>query len=163
ITLALSEAKRSRHCTAVLFVDLDRFKLINDTKGHAAGDMVLRSVAEQLTGIVRPHDTVARIGGDEFVVLAANVESQAHAIDIGARLIAELNHREGEVDHVGASVGIAVSIGGRGTAEILLDEADKAMYQAKSLGRSRVEVFDAALGRQVLQRSTAQKMLQSAL
>jgi diguanylate cyclase (GGDEF)-like protein/PAS domain S-box-containing protein len=163
ITLALSEAKRSRRCTAILFVDLDRFKHVNDTKGHAAGDMVLRSVAEQLTAIVRPHDTVARIGGDEFVVLAANVQSQAHAIDIGARLVAELNHREGESDHIGASVGISVSIGGRGTAELLLDEADKAMYQAKSLGRSRVEVYDAALGRQVQRRSTAQKKLQAAL
>jgi EAL domain-containing protein (putative c-di-GMP-specific phosphodiesterase class I) len=112
---------------------------------------------------VRPHDTVARIGGDEFVVLAANVQSQAHAIDIGARLVAELNHREGESDHIGASVGISVSIGGRGTAELLLDEADKAMYQAKSLGRSRVEVYDAALGRQVQRRSTAQKKLQAAL
>jgi diguanylate cyclase (GGDEF)-like protein/PAS domain S-box-containing protein len=163
ITLALSEAKRSRRCTAILFVDLDRFKHVNDTKGHAAGDMVLRSVAEQLTAIVRPHDTVARIGGDEFVVLAANVQSQAHAIDIGARLVAELNHREGESDHIGASVGISVSIGGRGTAELLLDEADKAMYQAKSLGRSRDEVYDAALGRQDQRRSTAQKKRQAAL
>jgi diguanylate cyclase (GGDEF)-like protein len=160
---ALLEAKRSRRCTAVLFVDLDRFKQINDTQGHAAGDTVLRRVAEQLTSVVRPHDTVARIGGDEFVVLAANVESRAHAIDIGNRLVAELSHRPGDADQVGASIGISVSIGGRGTAEILLNEADKAMYQAKSLGRGRVEVFDAALGRQVLQRSTAQKMLQSAL
>jgi diguanylate cyclase (GGDEF)-like protein len=160
---ALLEAKRSRRCTAVLFVDLDRFKQINDTQGHAVGDTVLRKVAQQLTAVVRPHDTVARIGGDEFVVLAANVESRTHAIEIGNRLVAELSHRSGDVDQVGASVGISVSIGGRGTAEILLNEADKAMYQAKSLGRGRVEVFDAALGRQVLQRSTAQKMLQSAL
>ncbi|HEX3089401.1 MAG TPA: EAL domain-containing protein [Ilumatobacteraceae bacterium] len=160
---ALLEAKRSRRCTAVLFVDLDRFKQINDTQGHAAGDTVLRKVAQQLTAVVRPHDTVARIGGDEFVVLAANVESRTHAIEIGNRLVAELSHRPGDADQVGASVGISVSIGGRGTAEILLNEADKAMYQAKSLGRGRVEVFDAALGRQVLQRSTAQKMLQSAL
>ncbi len=163
ITSALLESKRSRRCTAVLFVDLDRFKQINDTQGHAAGDMALRRVAEQLTAVVRPHDTVARIGGDEFVVLAANVESRGHAIDIGNRLVTELSHRSGEGDQVGASVGISVSIGGRGTAEILLNEADKAMYQAKSLGRGRAEVFDAALGRQVLRRSTAQKMLQSAL
>ena len=89
--------------------------------------------------------------------------ADSHAIDIGNRLVAELSHRPGDADQVGASVGISVSVGGRGTAEILLNEADKAMYQAKSLGRGRVEVFDAALGRQVLQRSTAQKMLQSAL
>jgi diguanylate cyclase (GGDEF)-like protein len=162
ITQTLSESKRSRQCTAVLFVDLDRFKLINDTQGHAAGDIVLRTVAEQLTAIVRPHDTVARIGGDEFVVLAANVESQAHAIDIGVRLVNELNSSD-DVDRVGASVGISVSIAGRGSAEILLNEADKAMYQAKSLGRGRVEVFDAALGRLVQRRMTAQRKLQSAL
>ncbi len=163
ISRALLESKRSRRCTAVLFVDLDRFKQINDTQGHAAGDIVLRAVAEKLTSVVRPHDTVSRIGGDEFVVLAANVENRAHALDIGARLLAELSHHAGDTDQVGASIGVAVSIGGRGTAEILLNEADKAMYQAKSLGRGRVEVFDAALGRQVQQRSSAQKMLQAAL
>jgi diguanylate cyclase (GGDEF)-like protein len=163
ISIALLEAKRSRRCTAVLFIDLDHFKQINDTQGHAAGDNVLRKVAEQLTAVVRPHDTVARLGGDEFVVLAANVESRAHAIDIGARLVTELSHRPGDGDQVGASIGISVSIGGRGTAEILLNEADKAMYQAKSRGRGRVEVFDAALGREVQQRSSAQRMLQAAL
>ena len=162
ITQVLSDSKRSRQCTAILFVDLDRFKQVNDTQGHAAGDIVLRTVAEQLTAIVRPHDTVARIGGDEFVVLAANVESQSHAIDIGVRLVNELNSSN-DVDRVGASVGISVSIGGRGSAEILLNEADKAMYQAKSLGRGRVEVFDAALGRLVQRRMTAQRKLQSAL
>jgi diguanylate cyclase (GGDEF)-like protein len=163
IAQALSESKRSRRCTAILFVDLDRFKQINDTLGHAAGDEVLRTVAEQLTAIVRPHDTVARIGGDEFVVLAANVESHAHAVDIGARLVRQLNHRAGEADRVGASVGISVSIAGRGSPEVLLNEADKAMYQAKALGRGRVELFDAELGRLVQRRMSAQMKLQSAL
>jgi diguanylate cyclase (GGDEF)-like protein len=147
----------------VLFVDLDRFKQINDTQGHSAGDVVLRTVADQLTSIVRPHDTVARIGGDEFVVLAANVESQSQAVDIGARLVTELNTGVGESGHVGASVGIAISVEGRGTAEVLLNEADKAMYQAKSLGRGRLEVYDAALGREAQRRSNAQVRLQAAL
>jgi diguanylate cyclase (GGDEF)-like protein len=166
IDQALSHSKRSGRCTAVLFVDLDRFKQVNDSQGHAAGDALLRTVAEQLVAILRPMDTVARIGGDEFVVLVPDVDSHLHAVDIGNRLVDELCHREDEVhagEPVAASVGIAVSVGGRGSAEILLNEADNAMYRAKSLGGRCAEVFDAALGRQVQQRSDGQRMLQSAL
>ena len=109
-------------------------------------------------------DTVARIGGDEFVVLAPDVDSHLHAVDMGARLVAELCRRPaGEGERIAASVGIAVSVGGEGTAETLLNEADTAMYQAKSLGGGRAEVFDAALGRQVQQRAIAHRVLQSAL
>ena len=166
IDQALSHSKRSGRCTALFFVDLDRFKQVNDSRGHAAGDTVLRRVASQLASILRPMDTVARIGGDEFVVLAPDVESHLHAVDIGARIVAELCRRPDRVedgDPVAASVGVSVSVGGRGTAESLLNEADKAMYRAKSLGGRRAEVFDAALGRQVQQRSNGQRMLQSAL
>jgi predicted signal transduction protein with EAL and GGDEF domain len=111
-------------------------------------------------------DTVARIGGDEFVVLAPDVDSHLHSVDIGTRLVAELCRLPDGVDEgerITASVGIAVSVDGRGTAEILIKEADTAMYQAKSRGGARAEVFDAALGRHVQQRSRAQRMLQSAL
>jgi diguanylate cyclase (GGDEF)-like protein len=165
IDQALYHATRSRRSIAVLFVDLDRFKHINDTHGHAAGDRLLRSVAEQLVALVRPMDTVARIGGDEFVVLAADVDSDLHAVDISTRVLAELGHRrhDGGGERVGASVGVSVSVGGRGTAEVLVGEADTAMYHAKSLGGGRVEVFDAALGRQVKQRSIDRAMLQAAL
>jgi diguanylate cyclase (GGDEF)-like protein len=166
IDQALARAKRSGRCVALLFVDLDRFKLVNDTQGHAAGDRVLRSVADKLVAILRPMDTVARIGGDEFVVLAPDVESKVHAVDMGARLIAELMRRPApaaEAVRFGASVGIAVSVGGQATADSLLSEADAAMYQAKSRGGGRAEVFDAALGRQLRQRTIAQRTLQSAL
>ncbi len=163
---ALSQAKRSGRCTVVLFVDLDRFKQVNDTQGHAAGDTVLRRVAQQLRTALRPMDTVARIGGDEFIVLAPDVDNHLHAADIGTRLVKELCRRPDNADdgeRISASVGISVSVGGRGTPETLLIEADTAMYKAKSLGGGRAEVFDAALGRQVQQRSVAQGMLQSAL
>jgi len=166
ISQALAHAKRSGRCTAVLFVDLDRFKQVNDTHGHAAGDTTLRRVADTLIAVLRPADTVARIGGDEFVVLAADVESQLHAVDISTRLITELCRRPDRFEdgeRVAASVGISVSVGGRGTAETLLKEADTAMSQAKSRGGGHAEVFDAVLGRQVQQRSIAQNMLQSAL
>lgn len=166
IDQALSLSERSGACTAVLFVDLDRFKLINDTLGHAAGDVVLRRVAEQLTLVLRPMDTIARIGGDEFVVLAPNVDSLLHAVDVGTRVVTELCRppgRKEDGEYVAASVGIAVSAAGRGTAEALLHEADTAMYQAKSLGGGRAEVFDAALGREVQERAVAQRMLKAAL
>jgi diguanylate cyclase (GGDEF)-like protein/PAS domain S-box-containing protein len=162
---ALAQARRTGALTAVLFVDLDRFKQINDTKGHAAGDSVLRSVAEQLIAGTRSMDTVARIGGDEFVILAVDVDSRVRAADIGMRLVAALSQAVARCDAEGisASVGLTVSFSGEGTAETLLAEADTAMYEAKSFGGRQVGVFDAALRRQVEERSLARGMLQSAL
>ncbi len=162
---ALVQARRSGRNTAVLFIDLDRFKQINDTRGHAAGDSVLRRVGEQLVGTLRSMDTVARIGGDEFVVLAPDIDSVVHAIDVGSRVLAELC-RTDIAEHgtlVGASIGISVSDAGRGTAETLLEEADLAMYEAKALGGRRVVAFDAVLRQQVRQRAIAQATLESAI
>jgi len=165
INREVSRRPHSNRLFAVLFVDLDRFKQVNDTHGHAAGDATLRRVAERLVGALRPMDTVARIGGDEFVVLAPEVNSQLHAVDIGTRLLCELA-RGSDVDDgdgVAASIGISVSGEAHATAEWLLHEADTAMYEAKSLGGRRVAVFDAALGRLVQERSAARKALRSAL
>jgi diguanylate cyclase (GGDEF)-like protein len=165
IDQALLQAERSDGWTAVFFVDLDRFKQVNDTHGHSVGNAVLRTVAGRLVGALRSMDTVARIGGDEFVVLAPAIDSHLHALDMGTRLV---NHLQRQFDglnnrHVSASVGIAVSKGGRGTAETLLHEADMAMYQAKSLGGGRCEAFDAGLARLVQERGAAQHTLQLAL
>jgi diguanylate cyclase (GGDEF)-like protein len=166
IEQALSRSRRSGLCTAILFVDLDRFKQVNDTQGHAAGDTVLREVAEKLVEALRPMDTVARLGGDEFVILAPDIASSADAVEVSSRLIAALSggpDGTDDVARVGASVGISVSVGGRGTAETLLSEADTAMYHAKSLGGGRAQLFDAALGRRIRQRSIAHDVLQAAL
>ena len=163
INQALFQAGRSRRCTAVLFIDLDGFKQINDTQGHAAGDVTLQRVAQRLIAVLRPMDTVSRIGGDEFVVLAPDLDSHLHAVDIGTRLVSHLHDRREGGGPLTASIGISVSMAGEGTAETLLDEADTAMYRAKSLGGSRTEVFDSTLGRQVRHRSAAQRVLQSAL
>ncbi len=162
IDQVLLRSKRSGRRAAVLFVDLDGFKRVNDARGHAAGDAVLRTVADTLVASLRPMDTVARVGGDEFVILAPDVDSDLHVVDMCTRLIAQLTHHA-DGDGIGASVGIAMSVGGRGTAEVLLNEADIAMYQAKSLGGGRAEVFDAALARLLQRRSAAHRMLQRAL
>jgi diguanylate cyclase (GGDEF)-like protein len=166
IEQTLSHARRSGSVTALLFLDLDRFKEVNDTQGHAAGDAVLRGVAERLIAALRPMDTVARLGGDEFVVLAPDVGSEQRARDMSARLLIEFKGRVGETGTTrafGASVGISVSVAGRGNAEILLNEADTAMYAAKSAGGGRAEFFDAALGREVKKRSLAQRTIEAAL
>ena len=166
IEQALAQTTRTGRCVAVLFVDLDRFKQVNDTHGHAAGDALLQSVAARLVSVMRPTDTVARIGGDEFVILAPDVDSELHAGELSNRLIDKLRRRPGRRDdggRIATSVGISVSVGGQGTAEELLKQADTAMYKAKSLGGGRAMVFDDALGHQVRQRSIAQRLLQSAL
>ena len=163
IDQALGQAKRSGACTAVLFVDLDSLKHINDTHGHAAGNAVLRAVATRLVDVLRPMDTVARIGGDEFVVLATDLSSRLQAVELSQRLTAALAVGGPPVETPAASIGISVSIGGRGAAETILEEADQAMYKAKSRGGGRAEIFDAALGHEVRQRSKAQRMLQAAL
>ena len=166
IEKALAQSTRSGRCTAVLFLDLDRFKHVNDTKGHAAGDALLRRVADMLFSAIRPMDTVARIGGDEFVVLAPDLDSHLNAVDLSARLLTEMRFGSARLEDghgVPVSIGVSVSAGGRGTAEILLKEADMAMYEAKSVGGGCAEVFDSTLGRQVEQRSTARRTLQSAL
>jgi diguanylate cyclase (GGDEF)-like protein/PAS domain S-box-containing protein len=162
--LSLAHARRSGRCTAVLFVDLDRFKHVNDTHGHAAGDAVLRAVAETLVTAVRPMDTVARIGGDEFAVLAPDLASHLEAVDIGTRLVRVLHEKGlGAANAVAASVGISVSVAGRSSAEQLLQEADKAMYKSKSLGGARAGVFDDALGAQIRRRVDAERTLHAAL
>jgi diguanylate cyclase (GGDEF)-like protein len=165
IDQALASARRSGQCTAVFFVDIDRFKDINDTQGHAAGDAALQRIAAQLAATVRPMDSVARMGGDEFALVAVDVDNHQHAIDIGNRVVSELStlHRQSHGELFSASVGISISDSGRGTAETLLHEADTAMYKAKANGGGRSEVFDGALGLEAQQQASAKAELQSAL
>ena len=166
IEQALSNSQDSGRCTAVFFVDLDRFKQVNDTRGHAAGDTVLRRVAAQLLSLLRPTDTVARIGGDEFVVLAPDIVSSAHALQLAARLAAELCRRPSRAEdgeHIAASIGIAFSVGGGTNAEALLHDADTAMYEAKSRGGARAVVYDTSFDEIVQQRSITQRMIALAI
>jgi diguanylate cyclase (GGDEF)-like protein/PAS domain S-box-containing protein len=149
LTQSLAGARRSGRFTGLIFLDLVGFKEINDTQGHAAGDDVLREVGERLAGLVRPMDTVSRIGGDEFVVLLPEMPAPLDGVAVGARITEALTVPI-EFDHavvaVTASIGISVfdpTLPDAGyTPERLLAQADAAMYYAKSLGSSHAELFD---------------------
>lgn len=146
--LELAVARRARHpgLLALLFIDLDRFKLINDTLGHDAGDELLVAAAARLRAAVRPEDLVARLGGDEFVVLCEDLAYSADAEKLAQRvaetMAASVSLRGREI-YGSASVGLVTDTGERSASELLAD-ADIAMYQAKGQGRGRYSVLDAA-------------------
>ena len=130
---------------AVLFVDLDDFKNVNDELGHAAGDELLRSVAGRLTGVLRPGDLLARLGGDEFAILLEGLPDGVVATQLAERAVAAVAAPQvvlGQQVQVGASIGVAVRHSGSDLAS-LMHEADVAMYAAKAHGKNRVELFDA--------------------
>jgi diguanylate cyclase (GGDEF)-like protein/PAS domain S-box-containing protein len=139
-----ARAERDRSSAAVLFVDLDNFKVINDALGHDQGDRLLCAVAERLRRELRPSDTIARVGGDEFVVFCEDVPSEHEALAMVDRLVHALDapfKLSGQSQHATASVGIA--IGDADTLpEVMIRNADAAMYRAKERGRARFELFD---------------------
>ena len=148
---ALARSSRSGEKLAVLLVDLDRFKQVNDTLGHGAGDLLLQAVAQRFTAAARPSDTLARLGGDEFALLLDGA-IEPEAIKIAHRLLAHLREpatvagRELVLD---ASIGIAVHPGGPGVPEELIRHADVAMYSAKGTGGGRCEVFRTDMAREL--------------
>ena len=141
----------------ILFIDLNRFKPVNDSFGHAAGDQLLAAVARRLEGALRPSDLLARLGGDEFTVLLENVEEQGHAARVAQRILDRFSEpfsveeppAGGEVRqhlvHISASIGIAGSQRSYKRAEEVLRDADTAMYRAKSRGIGGFAIFDPAL------------------
>jgi diguanylate cyclase (GGDEF)-like protein/PAS domain S-box-containing protein len=163
---ALARASRRPGEAALLFLDLDNFKVINDSLGHAAGDELLRLVADQLSTLVRPADTVARFGGDEFVILCEQVPDERGPIAIAERIAARLQvpfHVAGTEVVVSASVGVAFVDGNTTDADSLLRDADSAMYRAKARGRDRFEIFDQALRARVIDRLEIEQGLRRAL
>ena len=167
ISASLSRAQRSGAMIGLLFVDLDGFKQVNDTLGHQAGDEVLQAVAERMRGTVRTGDVVARLGGDEFLVLLEPVEEEASAVAVAERMIAAITEplrlRTGHHARIGASAGLALSQDAGTDPERLLQEADIAVYRAKSSGRGRVEVFDRSLRDRLVRRSLLEDSIKSAL
>ena len=116
LELEMARAEREHRLVALLFLDLDRFKQVNDTLGHDAGDELLAQAARRISGVVRPADTVARMGGDEFVILCGDVEDQDHATAVAQRVAAAIEHRPFDIGGaelaISASIGIALSSGG---------------------------------------------------
>jgi diguanylate cyclase (GGDEF)-like protein len=164
---SLAAARRRKRTVAVVFMDIDHYKLINDSLGHEVGDEVLREVARRLARSVRGADTVSRFGGDEFVVLCDDLPHGPAAIPAVERIRAGL---QGPVDvgerSVPVSFSIGVAIGGGDadrTAGDLLADADAAMYRAKELGRDRVEIFDTDLQRHALIRLDTEVALRCAV
>jgi len=150
---------------AVLFIDLDHFKRINDSFGHDAGDQVLITVAQRLQQVMRPADTVARLAGDEFVIVCPDVATHRDATIIAQRLLEELArpiHLKDDNVFVAASIGIAMATPGC-DAEKLINSADIAMYEAKTGGRAHFQLFDAQMQRQVVGRLQIENDLHRAL
>lgn len=143
---ALARADRDGTLIAVLFLDLDRFKRVNDTHGHQVGDALLVEVAHRLRSCVRRGDVVARFGGDEFVVLCEHPAGRPEMLDLANRLISAVSapaDLDGVKTEIGVSVGVAIGAGGRITVDTLLRDADAALYQAKDQGRGRAVLFGA--------------------
>lgn len=166
LLLALARARRRSTLTAVLFLDVDRFKLVNDTLGHRAGDALLQEVAARLRGAVRGSDTVARFGGDEFAVLCEDLSDERNALRVASSLHAALSapcELEGESHVLSTSIGIALAQGREATADALLRDADAAMYRAKELGRARTELFDERLRARLDARMHLERELHQAL
>jgi diguanylate cyclase (GGDEF)-like protein/PAS domain S-box-containing protein len=163
---ALSRAERDQMMLAVLFLDLDNFKVINDSLGHEVGDQLLMNVAERLRGSMRSGDTAARLGGDEFILLLEQIHSVAEAERVAQRVHDVLKEPffvgEREV-YITPSIGIALSGSADDRPEDLLRNADVAMYRAKRNGRACYEIFDPLMHKHVMQRLELEHQLRQAI
>lgn len=161
----LSRAKRRNEVVAVVFLDLDRFKDVNDTLGHDAGDRLLVAVAERLRGAIRETDTLARMSGDEFCVLLPDQRDGRSAIDAGRRLhraFAEPFPLDGQMSHVTASLGISMYPANGASPEILVKQADIAMFRAKAMGGNALLPFSEEMSAEVASRVRMEKELRRA-
>jgi diguanylate cyclase (GGDEF)-like protein len=167
LRLAMQHAKRSVQKVAVLFIDLDRFKTINDSLGHHVGDELLRSVSARLLQGVRTGDTVSRLGGDEFVVALGDVVDCDEVTGIVERrivpLIREVHHIGGAELHVACSIGIAIFPDDSRDIDELMRHADVAMYQAKALGRDSAQFFTPELNERAHKRLRVESHLRHAI
>ena len=163
---ALARTRRGHGALAVYFIDVDRFKQVNDTLGHSGGDELLIEMATRLTSVVRESDTVARVGGDEFVILCEDLTSVRDATEIAQRLLDVAKAPQGSStssESVTISIGIAYSDMGIEGSEELLQNADLALYRAKQEGRARFEVFGETLRHRVAARRELEHALRQGI
>ena len=149
LTQAIGDARRKGGHLAVLFIDLNNFKVINDTLGHGVGDQVLQQAAQRMGSVIRKQDTLSRYGGDEFLILITDIEQATDASEVARKLTVAIGmpFRIGEhVLRLSASVGISVYPEGGDTRELLIERADKAMYRAKRLGAGSYVFHDDPIG-----------------
>jgi diguanylate cyclase (GGDEF)-like protein/PAS domain S-box-containing protein len=166
LSASLDRCRRHQKAMAVLFLDLDHFKVVNDSLGHGLGDRLLVAIAERLKVALRPGDTIARFGGDEFVLLCEELDGAPDASAIARRVDQALS-TPFEIDdaeiYVGVSVGIAFSDRDSTDPETLIRDADAAMYRAKEKGRARYEIFDSAMRAHAVDRLDIENALRRAL
>ncbi|HJV92441.1 MAG TPA: GAF domain-containing protein, partial [Azonexus sp.] len=168
---AMADSGRSRHRGALLFIDLDNFKIINDTCGHDVGDQLLVDVADRLTTCVRDGDTVSRLGGDEFVVMLKDLgenqqEAAAQAKGVGEKILSTLNQPftlGGHVHHSTSSIGVTLFLNSDNPMDELLKQADIAMYQAKAAGRNTLRFFDPEMQAALAARADLETSLRTAI
>ena len=166
LTVALAHAKRQKAPLAVMFLDLDRFKYVNDTLGHSLGDELLRAVAARLRAVLRDGDTIARMGGDEFTILLADLKSDDDASRIAQKLLETIAHPvsvDGHELYVTTSIGIALFPNDGDSAEALLKNADSAMYRAKEAGRNSYQLCTPAMNSRAAERLSVENALRRAL
>lgn len=166
LAAAIATSRRRFRKVGVLFVDIDGFKAINDTFGHAMGDRFLRHLGERIKLCVREEDTVARLGGDEFTAILPDLHSSADAEGVARKIIETVSapfKLDGREAFVGASIGITIAPDDGGEAGMLLRNADSAMYQAKTGGRNALKFFTPELNAQAVSRHRAEARLRLAL
>jgi len=163
---AISQARRDKSILALMFLDLDRFKTVNDTLGHAAGDELLKKVAARLKSCIRSNDTLARLGGDEFTILLPRINSTEEVVGIAHRVLKAMNSpfdlKENQI-FITTSIGVAVYPNDGADSQAILKNADKAMYRAKEQGKNRFMFLDKDIEIKSIKRMQIESILYNAL
>ena len=166
LSKALSNARRQNHKVALLFLDLDRFKIVNDSLGHSVGDLLLQDIAGRLTSVAREQDTIARLGGDEFLIVLTNIKDIPGAAVAAERFMDAMTAEfvlQGHSLNMSCSLGISIFPEHGADSETLIKNADAAMYNAKEGGRNNFQFFTADMSAEAVKRLTLEKGLRLAL